>query len=60
MSGKSLSVTSAINQDAYSKNKMSVREMRSLKRSLEKYDYSCGAEIVPDGQYFLLNWVSDI
>ncbi|CAC5408779.1 unnamed protein product [Mytilus coruscus] len=33
----------------YSKKKLTTRELRGMSRILEKYDYSCGADIIPEG-----------
>ena len=33
----------------YAKQKFTPREQRSIKHLLERYDYSCGSVITPDG-----------
>jgi len=37
----------------YSKRKLTTRELRGVSRILEKYDYSCGADIIPEGKIFV-------
>ena len=43
----------------YSKKALTAREERSLRRLLEKYQYTCGSVIVPDGKNIVLINISN-